>query len=132
MLKLIEIEPILEILNPILNSKCKGLFAYELIKLIDELEKQLEKVNKVRQKMVEDYGIKDQVGKLKVTKIPVEGAEDREIYDFGENAEKVEEELQAVFNTDYEIDNPVDFKHFTDIEIEPIKLKVLLERNIIK
>lgn len=127
MIKLVEIEWILEILNPILNGKCKGLFAYELIELVGELEIQLEKVTKVRQKMIDDYAIKEEDGNYKVIKV-----EDKEIYDFGENAEKVEEELQAVMNENYEVENSLSFKYFEDTDIEPLKLKILMDRNIIK
>lgn len=127
MIKLMEIEPILEILNPILAGKCKGLFAYELVQLVEELETQLEKVNKVKEKMINDYAIKEQDGKYKVIKVD----DDREIYDFAENAEKVEEELQAVMNEDYEIDNMLSFDYFKEIDIEPIKLKILMDRKII-
>lgn len=125
-LKLIDIESCLNILNPILQNKCRGIFAWELMNLINELEPELEKIAKVKQKLIEEYGIKDEDGNYKVNKV-----NDVELVDFGENSQIVEEEMKELLETEFEIKNKLSKDLLNHIEIEPIALKFLYDRSLI-
>lgn len=127
-LKLMEIEPVIGILNPILVSKCKGSLAWELINLIDELEPENERISKLKKKLLDENKILDEDGKPR-TKM-VDG---NEIFDFGENSEKVEEELKEVLESEIEVKNQLSMANIDNsVEIEPINLKFLLSKEIIK
>lgn len=129
MLKLIELETALNILNPILIGKCKPIFALEIINLIDELEPELEKVNTIKKKMIEQYAIKkeDQSG------YETNFNNGQEVFNFGENTQKVEEEMKEVMELEIDIKNSLDLSKWSnDIEIEPLNLKFLLDRGLVK
>jgi hypothetical protein len=98
-----------------------------LIELINELEPYKEKIEKLKIKLIEDYAEKDQDGNYKTKSF-----NNNQIYEFGENEEKVNEELQNVMNTDVEIKNKINKELIKDIEIEPFKLKILFDKNLIK
>ena len=86
-IKLMEVEPILEILNPILTQKCGGLLSLDLLDVINELKPHLENIQQVREKIIKDYAEKDENGEYKVVK----NEQGLDVHTFGENKEKVED-----------------------------------------
>lgn len=128
-LKLMEIEAINAILEPILVCKCRGKLAWELIDLMDDLSPEIMKIKKLKEKIVDNYAIKNEDGTylVKINEF------NQEVYDFGENAEKVDEELKEVLESEIEIDKCISMSNIDDnIEIEPINLKYLISKQIIK
>lgn len=128
-LNLMEIEAINAILEPVLVCKCRGKLAWELIDLMDALSPEIDKIRKLKEKIVDNYAIKNEDGSYAVKRDEF----DQEIYDFGENAEKVDEELKEVLESEIEIDKSISMSNIDDnIEIEPINLKYLVSKQIIK
>lgn len=127
MLKLMEIEGLLNILDPIFGEKISGNLAWELIELINELQPYKEKIDKLRKKLVEDYAIKKEDGTYETNIV-----NDQELFNFGENSGKVEEELKSVLEVDIETENKISVELIKEIEIEPIKLKILYDKNLIR
>jgi predicted RNase H-like HicB family nuclease len=87
------------------------------------------KIKKLKEKIVDNYAIKNEDGTylVKINEF------NQEVYDFGENAEKVDEELKEVLESEIEIDKCISMSNIDDnIEIEPINLKYLISKQIIK
>jgi len=126
-IKLMEVEPLISLLEPILKSKCKGLLSLEIIDVLDELEDQLKKLDKAKTTMIESYAEKKEDGTYKV-KLNDQGLE---IHEFGENEETVNKELDVILNQEIELENSISTQHLdNNIEIQPINLKVLIDKKI--
>lgn len=128
-IKLNEVEAVLNILNPVLTGKCGGLLSLDIIDLINELTPHAEKVQKIKDKIVKDYAEKDEEGNYKTIK----NEQGLDLHTFGENKEKVEEELQAVSNQEVKVDKLIDTKNIdNDVRIEPLGLKFLFDLGLLK
>jgi len=128
-IKLMEVEPILNILNPILTGKCGGLLSLDIIDLINELTPHLEKLQKAREKLINDYAEKDNEGNFKTIK----NEQGLDIHTFGDNQEKVEEELDAILKQEIKINKFINGNNFdNDVRIEPLNLKVLIDKELLK
>ena len=121
-IKLLNVEPLINLLDPLLMEKCGGLLSWEIIDLLNDLKPHLEKINQVREKIKEDYGQKDDNGQF-LTKKNDQGLE---LIVFGDNLETVEKELQELMDQEIEISKSIQLKNFgNEVKIEPIKIKVL-------
>lgn len=127
-MKLGNLQAITEILNPLLEEKCPVKLSLNIMDVINEIQPELEKVNKVKQNLIDQYSIKDEEGKVK-TRVDENGSE---LYDFGENETKVNEEMLVLMNTDVEIDSKIEIDNFSeDLKIEPVKLKILYDLGLL-
>lgn len=128
-LKMIHLDTLTEILNPLFADKCDSDLAWELIELLDEIEPQITKLNKLREKVIKTYAKKDEAGNI----IQKNVGENKVQYEFGENLEKVAEELNPILNMEIDIRNKLSIKHFkTNIKIKPIDLKFLKDLDLLK
>jgi hypothetical protein len=127
-IKLMEIEPLLNILNPIFEGKCGGLLSLEVTDLISVLEEELDKLVKVRTKLIETYAEKDENGEYKTIK----NEQGLDIHTFGEDTEKVNKELTEVMEQEIEINKVISGKNFdNDVRIRPLELKFLKDKGIL-
>lgn len=128
-MKLGNLQGILDLLNPIIEEKCPVKLSLDILGVINEIQPELDKIDKIKKTLVEQFKLVDENGK-EITKIDENG---NEIYDFGENEEKVNEEIKTLMETEIEIDTKIDINNFdSNIKIEPIKLKILHDLNLLK
>jgi hypothetical protein len=128
-MKLGQIQYIADTLNPILEGKCGALLALDILGVINEIQPELEKINTVKQKMVEDYALKDEEGNY----INIKLENGQEGYEFGDNSEKVNDEMFKLMNSEVDISSKIDISNFdNDVKIEPLRLKYLHDLEVLK
>jgi hypothetical protein len=127
-MKLGNIQQAMEILNPLLEEKCPVQLSLDILNIINELQPESEKLNTIKQNLIKQYSILDEEGRPKTKMNP----DNMEIYDFGDDEEKVNEEVIKLMETEIEINSKIDTCNFdSDIKIEPIKLKILYDFGLL-
>lgn len=128
MIKLGNLQTVMNILNPLFEEKCPVKLSLDILNVTNAIQPELDKIEKVKERIIDQYAIIDENGNKK-TKLLDNG---NEIYEFGENAEKVNEEMFILMETEVEIDKKIDVNNFSeDSRIEPIKLKILHDLGLI-
>jgi hypothetical protein len=122
------VQQITEILNPILDGKCGALLALDILNVINELQPEVDNVNKVKERLIKEYAIMNEDGTMLIKKLDT----GEEIYDFQDNEEKINMEMAELMESEFEIKSQINMKNFdNDVKIEPIKLKLLYDFNLL-
>lgn len=116
-IQLKEILQIVPILQSLSQQSFIGSVSFKISRLIRELDKELALMNKAKQDIIEEYGKRDEEGKLIVT-------------DDGQvkisDAEKCNIELQKLLDTTVEINaNKLPIDIFDSIQISPVQANIL-------
>lgn len=116
-IQLKEILQIVPILQSLSQQSFIGSVSFKISRLIRELDKELALMNKAKQDIIEEYGKRDEEGKLIVT-------------DDGQvkisDAEKCNMELQKLLDTTVEINaNKLPIDIFDSIQISPVQANIL-------
>lgn len=122
------VQTIKDILDSVLDGKCGALLALDILEVINELQPELDNINKVKEKLIKEYAIMNDNGNMLTKKLD----DGNEVYDFGENEEKINIEMLNLMESDIEIKSQINSKNFdNDVKIEPIKLKILYDLKIL-
>ena len=116
-IQLKEILQIVPILQSLSQKSFIGSVSFKISRLIRELDKELALMNKAKQDIIEEYGKRDEEGRLIVT-------------DDGQvkisDAEKCNIELQKLLDTTVEINaNKLPIDIFDSIQISPVQANIL-------
>lgn len=116
-IQLKEILQIVPILQSLSQQSFIGSISFKISRLIRELDKELALMNKAKQDIIEEYGKRDEEGKLIIT-------------DDGQvkisDAEKCNIELQKLLDTTVEINaNKLPIDIFDSIQISPVQANIL-------
>ena len=116
-IQLKEILQIVPILQSLSQQSFIGSVSFKISRLIRELDKELALMNKAKQDIIEEYGKRDEEGKLIIT-------------DDGQvkisDAEKCNIELQKLLDTTVEINaNKLPIDIFDSIQISPVQANIL-------
>ena len=116
-IQLKEILQIVPILQSLSQQSFIGSVSFKISRLIRELDKELALMNKAKQDIIEEYGKRDEEGRLIVT-------------DDGQvkisDAEKCNIELQKLLDTTVEINaNKLPIDIFDSIQISPVQANIL-------
>ena len=127
-MKLGNVQQALDILNPLLQEKCPVKLSLDILDVLNAIQPEMEKINKVKENLVNQYALVDEEGN-KRTKLAMDG---QEVYDFGENEEKINDEMMVLMNTDCDISAQINVDNFEDnAKIEPLKLKMLYDLGLL-
>lgn len=127
-MKLGHIQQAMDILNPLLEVQCPVKLSLDILNILNELQPEQEKINKIKQNLITQYSILDDEGKAKTKTDPY----GNEIYDFAENEEKISQEIITLMDTEVEIESKIDADNFDkETKIEPIKLKILYDLGLL-
>ena len=116
-IQLKEILQIVPILQSLSQQSFIGSVSFKISRLIRELDKELALMNKAKQDIIEEYGKRDEEGKLIVTNDGQVKISD---------AEKCNMELQKLLDTTVEINaNKLPIDIFDSIQISPVQANIL-------
>lgn len=130
-MKIKDVSIIADALSELYGKDLEGADAWDVSEMVDVINNELNKLEKVKNKLIDKYALKDENNKPKQVKKLINDKEVLTI-DFGENTKKVDDEMIDLLDKDITLDvkslkKDMIFKY----KIKPAVIGVLKKYNLI-